>query len=108
MYKKALGKAGETFAVEYLEAKGYRIIETDYKLKFSQIDIIARDEWGVHFIEVKTRSDTGFGRPAEAVDKKKLHHIRNGAEFYIRKNKIDEPVIIDVFEILVNHIEGVE
>jgi len=107
MYKKSIGNAGEAFALEYLKSKGYEILATDYRLKFGQVDIIARDEWGIHFVEVKTRSGTKFGRPSEAVDAAKLKHIRNVASFYIRANKVDEPVLIDVIEIVVNHIEGV-
>ncbi len=107
MYKKNIGNAGESFAVEYLKAKGYDIIATDYRLKIGQVDVIARNEWGLHFIEVKTRSSARFGRPAEAVDRNKLAHIRNVAAFYMREHKVDGPVSIDVIEILVNHIEGV-
>ena len=107
MYKKRVGKAGEEFAAEYLKSKGYEILEMDYRLKFGQVDIIARDEWGIHFVEVKTRSGTKFGRPAEAVDTSKLQHIRNVAAFYIKTKKVDAPVMIDVIEIVVNHMEGV-
>ena len=107
MYKKSLGNAGEAFALEYLKSKGYEILATDYRLKIGQVDIIARDEWGIHFIEVKTRSGNRFGRPAEAVDERKLKHIRNVALFYMKANKVDEPVLIDVIEIVINHIEGV-
>ena len=107
MYKKKLGDAGEAFAEWYLRAKGFRIIETDYKLKLGQVDIIAQDEWGLHFIEVKTRTGTEYGMAAEAVDRKKLNHIRNVASFYIREKRVDIPVMIDVIEVYVNHIEGV-
>ena len=107
MYKRNVGRLGEQFAAEYLIAKGYSILATDYRLKFGQVDIIARDYRGIHFIEVKTRSGTRYGRPAEAVDQNKLRHIRNVASYYMTANKVDEPIIIDVMEILVNHIEGV-
>lgn len=107
MYKNSIGNAGEDFAAEYLKSKGYEILERDYRLKIGQVDIIARDEWGIHFVEVKTRSGTKFGRPAEAVDEKKLQHIKNVATFYIRAKRVDEPVLIDVIEIVINHIEGV-
>ena len=107
MYKKRIGEHGEEFAAQYLIAKGFEILETDYRLKFGQIDIIARDKRGIHFVEVKTRSSTRYGRPAEAIDEKKLNHIRNAASFYIRSKKVREPVLIDVIEVLVNHIEGV-
>ncbi|MBO4236052.1 MAG: YraN family protein [Firmicutes bacterium] len=107
MYKKNIGTLGEKFVADYLSVKGYSILAMDYRLKFGQVDIIARDYRGIHFIEVKTRSGTKYGRPAEAVDRRKLDHIRNVASFYMKANKVDEPIIIDVVEVLVNHIEGV-
>ena len=107
MNKKRLGELGEEFAANYLSTKGYSILAKDYRLKFGQVDIIARDDRGIHFVEVKTRTSSKFGRPAEAVDKKKLDHIRNVASFYMKVNRIDEPVIIDIVEVFVNQIEGV-
>lgn len=107
MQKKKLGDLGEAFAAEFLKSKGFKILETDYRLKIGQVDIIARDEWGIHFVEVKTRSSIKYGRPADAVDQRKLAHISNVAAFYMKTKHIDEPVLIDVIEVLVNHIEGV-
>ena len=107
MYKKRIGDYGEKFAVGFLEAKGYEILERDFRTKFGQVDVIARNTRVIHFIEVKTRSSVKYGRPAEAVNQNKINHIRNVAMFYIKTRRIKEPVIIDVMEILVNHIEGV-
>lgn len=107
MYKKIIGEAGEKFCEKYLTAKGFRVLKMDYRLKCGQIDIIARDQRGIHFIEVKTRTSDRFGRPALAVTEEKLKHIRNTAQVYMRENNVDEPIYIDVMEIVVNMIEGV-
>lgn len=107
MNKQLLGLAGERFASNYLISKGFNIVKTDYRSKCGQIDIIARNERGIHFIEVKTRSSDRFGRPVEAVTERKLLHIKNAASVFIKAFKVEEPVFFDVIEIMVNHIEGV-
>ena len=63
-----LGKWGEDLASDYLEQKGYTIMERDWKSGRRDIDIIARDGNIVVFVEVKTRRSSVFGEPEEAID----------------------------------------
>ncbi len=118
MNKKLFGKAGEKMAANYLISRGHRILEQGYRSKTGEIDIISIEGERVHFIEVKTRSSIKYGMPKEAVTADKLRHIKNTAEVYIKALKghhanceccmPDFSYSIDVIEILVNHIEGVE
>ena len=78
-----LGTAGEAAAVQYLESCGFKIIETDFRTKQAQIDIIAEDQDFVCFIEVKTRRSLKKGLPRESVNLKKQRKIVQGALFYI-------------------------
>ena len=72
-----LGKWGEDCAVDYLQRKGYTIVERDWKSGHRDIDIIAADEDGtLVFVEVKTRRNRLFGNPEEAVDWRKM--LRDG------------------------------
>ena len=110
------GKQGENLAAEYLEKKGYTIIEKNWRYsRLGEIDIIARDGSTLVFIEVKTRTSQAFGHPIEAITPQKLHTLQKLAEIYRGKNATGEydRVRLDVIGILtgatndITHIEGV-
>ena len=86
MNTKILGKLGESHAQNYLRAKNYRIIETNFHARIGEIDIIAEKDHKLIFIEVKTRTSTVFGSPLEALTRTKLHRIRKSAIIYLNKN----------------------
>jgi len=95
------GKIGEEEAVKFLKKNKYKIIERNFRTKFGEIDIIAKKEKKVVFIEVKTRKTISFGYPEEAVDERKLNKIKKVALYYIQKNKIKSPVKVEVLSILI-------
>ena len=99
-YKKLLGRIGEKQAVKFLKKKGFQIIKTNYKTKLGEIDIIAKDNDTIVFIEVKTRKDSAFGTPAEAVNYKKQQKYFLVASEYLQKTKQEEAICrFDVVEI---------
>ena len=105
MTKKEFGQFGEDKAAEYLNEKGYRILERNYSCKLGEVDIIARKGDTLCFIEVKTRSSFLYGSPGEAVGKSKMSHIKRVAEIYIRqKGLYPLRVSFDVMEVMFNHI----
>ena len=67
-----LGKLGEELAVDFLEKKGYEILETNWVFDKAEIDIIAQKENILAVVEVKTRSTIEFGLPQEFVKPKKI------------------------------------
>ncbi len=73
--QRAVGKAGEDNAVKYLQKQGYRILERNFRCRFGEIDLIARDKGVLVFIEVKTRRSRAFGPPAMAVTPEKQRHL---------------------------------
>lgn len=99
-YRFNIGRQGESFATRVLIEKGYRILERNYRGRFGEIDIIARKDNCLHFIEVKTRIGDECGLPAEAVDDTKLSRIKRTIDEYLRycKKEYGE-IAIDVFEI---------
>lgn len=106
---KRVGDLGEEFAARYLLLYGYRIVEQKYRKRFAEIDIIASKEGRLHFIEVKTRASARYGRPAEAVDRAKLEKIRLAAESYQQEKGLTDPFVsIDVFEVTIHHIRGLD
>ena len=105
LYKKFLGDKGELIALKFLKSKGYKILDKNYKTKFGEADIIAVKDNVICFIEVKTRTSTKFGTPAEAVDYRKQTKYRNLATFYIQKNNLDDfSVSFIVAEVMDNNV----
>jgi putative endonuclease len=89
-YRITLGRRGEDFAAKYLRELGYTIIEQNFRVKCGEIDIIAREGDYLVFVEVKTRSGTGFGSPAEAVNYRKQQQIIKTALVYLSQNNLHE------------------
>lgn len=83
--KKEFGNTGEDIATEYLEKQGYIILERNFYCKQGEIDIIAKDKNEVVFVEVKSRSDVGYGLPSEAVTKQKIKHLCRTARYFCIK-----------------------
>ena len=83
MQKNIYGKKNEIIAADFLKSKGYQIIETNYKNKIGEIDIIAKDKDYLVFVEVKARFSRMFGDPTEAVNYTKQQKIRAVASLYL-------------------------
>lgn len=74
--RQALGRYGEQLAVEHLEGVGLEVLARNWRCREGEIDVVARDGTTVVFVEVKTRSGTGYGDPAEAVTLRKARRLR--------------------------------
>lgn len=98
---KQLGKKGERSAHKFLVSRGYKILESNYSTPQFEIDIIAKDNDTLCFIEVKTRTGVKKGLPREGVTTAKQKKIIMGAQYYLRLKKItDTRLRFDVVEIL--------
>ena len=86
MQTNIYGKRSEIIAAEYLKKKGYKILETNYKNKIGEIDIIAKDKDYIVFVEVKARMSQAFGHPFDAIDERKQQKIHAVASLYMVKN----------------------
>ena len=103
MDKQSLGQKGEQIATVFLLKNNYQIITKNFRTKFGEIDIIAKDSDVLVFVEVKTRTSTSFGLPYEAVNKAKLRQIAKAGDIYLMQNKASSPKIrIDVISILLS------
>ena len=99
------GNIGESLAQNYLLEKGYDILETNYKNKIGEIDIIAKDGNRIVFVEVKARATARFGYPREAVDFRKQQKIKMVANIYLKShNLFGSFTRYDVIEILAGNI----
>lgn len=102
MTTKRLGDRGEEAAALYLEKRGCRILERQFRMKTGEIDIIAEEDGTLLFIEVKTRHPTRFGVPAQAVGYRKRHRIFRTAFLYVQKYGMEgRHCRFDVIEVLV-------
>ena len=82
--RQKFGEKGEAIAVGRLRKEGYKIIETNYRTKLGEIDIIAKDKDTIVFVEVKARSTIHFGSPKWAVTPKKQRKISMVALYYLK------------------------
>lgn len=108
--KRKLGAEKETEVCAYLQGKGYEILERNFYSRHGEIDLIARKEEYLVFIEVKYRSGTAFGTPEAAVTSAKQRHLRAAAEYYLYKNHLSfsQPMRFDVVGVLKDEIRITE
>ena len=98
---RALGRHGEDIAWEYLKRRGYRILERNYRCRYGEIDLVAKDGETIVFIEVKSRRTAAFGDPEEAVSLAKQKKISTVALNYLKdKGLYDRPARFDVVSVL--------
>lgn len=103
MSKKNLefARQGESAAVEYLKANGYKILARNFKTKFGEIDIVAKEKDTVVFLEVKARHTTAFGEPETAVHRFKQGQISKAALAFLKQhNLLEEKARFDIVSLL--------
>ena len=86
------GGEAERVACDYLSARGYRVLETNYRCRRGELDIVAEDQAGVLcFVEVRsrTRGARDFGRPIETIGPEKRRRVVRAAESYLFLRQID-------------------
>lgn len=84
MQNLRIGKLGEQMAAAYLEEAGYRILEQNYRCRFGEIDIIAKDGDTIAFVEVKSRRSENYGLPQHAVGPEKQRRISKISLYYLQ------------------------
>ncbi|MFA8342162.1 MAG: YraN family protein [Rhodothermaceae bacterium] len=114
--KVLLGRKGEEIARNYLIKNNYNVLDTNFKFKNGEIDIIAKLDGVLVFFEIKTRKNKNYGDPEFAITRKKHTALYRTAEYYLYKNNIENvDCRIDVITILfdskgsfkLNHYENI-
>ena len=105
--RKSVGRTGEDIACLFLEKKGYKVIERNYRKPWGEIDIIAEKNGTTRFVEVKTVSVKTFSReigyrPEELVDSRKLRKLARKAALYMEMKKDEKEFQMDAVGILLN------
>ncbi|MFI5365747.1 MAG: YraN family protein [Candidatus Binatia bacterium] len=88
--RQLLGAEGERAAEKFLRRQRYTIVQRNYRCRSGEVDLIALDRSTVVFIEVKTRTQPGFGSPFEAVDRRKQRQIQRAAQQYLTENRLQD------------------
>ena len=96
-----LGKKGEELAAVYLEKKGYRIVEKNWRQWRNEIDLVAVDGKYLVIVEVKTRQSAFFGEPETAVTRDKQKTLIRAANAYVRYKNIDCEVRFDILSVII-------
>jgi len=106
---KDIGNTGENIAAKFLEVKGYTVIERNYLKKWGELDIIARKNGVVHFVEVKTISretHTYVTRemfesynPAENMHKDKIARLHRAIQSYLGERRVTEDWQLDLLTV---------
>ncbi|MCL4113866.1 UNVERIFIED_CONTAM: hypothetical protein GTU68_043616 [Idotea baltica] len=89
-------------AVQYLEHKGFRILQTNWRFKRAEVDIIAQIDDLIVFVEVKTRSSDYFGPPDAFVTTRKQKLVTTASHAYIEKLEYEGAIRFDIIAILIN------
>lgn len=111
MNKRDLGSRFEQIAAAFLEKKGYRLLESNFRIRSGEIDLILQDGEYLVFTEVKYRRGTAFGPGEEHVNKRKQQTICRVAEVYLLRHGLTDAncrfdvVAIDGFG-GIDHIEN--
>jgi len=96
--RQVIGRWGENVAAAYLERHGYAIVDRNARTPYGEIDLVARREDMLIFVEVKARTPRIFGLPEESVTPRKQSHMRAAAEHYAAEKDV-ESWQVDVFAV---------
>jgi putative endonuclease len=107
--RRAVGQAGEALALEHLRARGYEIVATNWRTRYGEIDIVARDGRTVVVVEVRTRRSASQGTAGESVGPRKRQRLVRMAEAYLQQHAPHADGRIDVVTVdgeRVEHLVG--
>ncbi|EAI3905501.1 MULTISPECIES: YraN family protein [Campylobacter] len=106
LFEYLFGKKGEELACEFLKTQGFEILKRNFYSKFGEIDIIAKKDKILHFIEVK--STQGDYEVEYRLDNKKYNKIIKTIEYYFMKHKNDENYQLDLLCVYKDDIKLLE
>lgn len=85
-YQRDIGNQGERIAADYLEDKGYQLLDTNYHTRYGELDLVMAEKDTIVFVEVKTRTSVTFGFPEESVTESKMEHLQNAGLLWLQEN----------------------
>ena len=109
MKHQTTGRKGEDLAADFLERSGMMVLERNYRYERAEVDLVCfepaasyEDGGTIVFVEVKTRSGTGFGLPEESISPAKRRNLTHAARAFLYEHHLeDAPCRFDVVSVLV-------
>lgn len=102
-WNQTQGQRGEGLAVAYLEARGFQVLQRNYRCPLGELDLVAREGEHLVFVEVKCRTSSRFGHPAEAVGYRKKKRLERLARYYLREHRLEnQPCRFDVVSVVLS------
>jgi putative endonuclease len=99
--KSLLGQRAERMAADRLRQMGYRLVGTNFRSRYGEIDIVAWDADYLAFVEVRSHASREFGGPAESISVSKQSKLRLTAETYLSQQDLHEANCrFDVVEVI--------
>ncbi|MBW8872034.1 MAG: YraN family protein [Leifsonia sp.] len=114
--KDALGRRGEHVAADWLQERGYTLVDRNWRCPVGELDLVLRQGTTMVFVEVKTRSSLAFGHPFEAITPEKAARLRRLAAAWCRERgpgsvgvRIDAVAVTDAWSDRPNveHLTGI-
>lgn len=103
------GDKAEERAAKYLKDKGYKILKRNYLCPLGEVDIIAKKDGAIVFVEVKQRSSAGFGGAAAAVTKAKQKKVAKAAASFLKQSKAEySSLMFDIIAITEDELEHIQ
>lgn len=107
-YNFQTGRLGESTAKEYLEKKGYKILERNYRTRYAEIDLVVQHGDSLVFVEVRTKTGDRFGTPEESLTPWKKERLRRNAAAYVAKANWTGPYRLDAVCIVLKPDQSIE
>ncbi|NGM74772.1 YraN family protein [Sphingobacterium sp. SGL-16] len=93
------GRFGENLALNYLRNNGYEILKVNWRYKYWEVDIIAKEGIYLVLVEIKSRKSNLFGEPANFVDDKKQKNLIQAGEAYLEVNNYEGEIRFDIVSV---------
>lgn len=106
--RQGLGARGERLAAAELQRRGYVIQALNWRCRFGEVDLIAQDDAGLAFVEVRTRRGERFGSPEESVTTAKQARLVAAAQSYVQSTGWEGAWRIDVVAIVLDRAGHVQ
>lgn len=103
-----IGRHGEDIAEDYLVAHGYEIVERNWRTRYCEIDIVAKKDKTVYFVEVKYRKSSTYGSGFEYITPKKQQQMQFAAEMWLQANRWDDEASLAAMSITGGAVEFID